>query len=252
MTLPLSTLSVVVTRTREQSSSLATKLRDLGAMPVEVPLITIAPPADRGSALRAALAELSRYDWLVVTSTNGVDAVVDIVGPVLASVRVAAIGPATAARLRRAGVEPALVPERYVAEGLLGAFPAPPVDRVGRVLLAQAADARHVLAEGLRERGWSVDPVVAYQTVAADIDAEARWKVAGADAVTFTSSSTIERFVDAFGVAAVPPIVACIGPITASSAREHGLDVTVVADPHTIDGLVDALVAHVLSMEAAD
>jgi uroporphyrinogen-III synthase len=153
------------------------------------------------------------------------------------------VGSATADRLRRAGIEPALVPTRFVAEGLLEVFPAP--ERPGaRVLLAQADAARDVLASGLSSKGWTVDAVVAYRTVAAEIPPDVREVVGAADVVTFTSASTVENFAAAMGVARMPPVVASIGPITSAAARELGIDVTIEADPHTIDGLVDALVAH--------
>src|SRR6185503_16998655 len=113
-----------------------------------------------------------------------------------------------------------------------------------RVLLARASVARDVLPEGLRARGWAVDVVDAYRTVVAPISDRQRAAVERADAVTFTSSSTVERFLDAVGPALVPPVVACIGPVTAETARAHDLHVDVVADVHSIDGLVDALVDH--------
>jgi len=241
---PLDGIRVVVTRAREQASTLVQRLRELGAETVEVPVIAIAPAADGGAQLREALANLSRYDWLVVTSTNGVDAVcaaADV--DALRGVRVAVVGPATADRLRSNGVEPALIPERFVAEGLLEAFPPPPPDG-GRVLLAQADRARDVLARGLRDRGWEVDAVVAYRTVAAEVDPSVRAAVAAADAITFTSASTVENFVAAVGLDAMPRVVASIGPVTTDKARALGVAVTVEAEPHTIDGLVDALAAH--------
>jgi uroporphyrinogen-III synthase len=183
-----------------------------------------------------------------VTSANGVDALLAAaeVGASrvdLGARRVAVVGPATADRLRTAGVEPSLVPSRFVAEGLLDEFPSPP-DAGGRVLLAQADAARDVLANGLRDRGWTVDAVVAYRTVAAEVPPDVRGAVALADAITFTSASTVRNFVAAFGADAVPPIVASIGPITTRAAHELGIHVTIDADPHTIDGLVRALAAH--------
>jgi uroporphyrinogen III methyltransferase / synthase len=136
------------------------------------------------------------------------------------------------------------VPERFVAESLLDAFPDPPA-RGGRVLLARAAVARDVLPEGLAARGWAVDVVEAYRTVSAPLTDTQREAAAAADIITFTSSSTVERYLDAAGADAVPPVVACIGPVTAATARRHGLEVTVEAEVHTIEGLVDALVAWV-------
>jgi uroporphyrinogen-III synthase len=127
-----------------------------------------------------------------------------------------------------------------VAESLLEALPEGP----GRVLLARAEVARDVLPEGLRAKGWDVEVVDAYRTVGATVSDDDRTRVTSADIVTFTSSSTVERFLDAFGPDAVPPTVACIGPITAATARERGLTVDVEAEVHTVDGLVTALIAH--------
>jgi uroporphyrinogen-III synthase len=137
------------------------------------------------------------------------------------------------------------VPNRYVAEGLLERFPDPPVGAgaAPTVLLAQAVAARPVLADGLRARGWHVDTAVAYETIAADISDDVRDAIVVADLITFTSASTVERFVDAFGPDNVPRLVACIGPVTAEAARERGLLVDVEAPVHTIDGLVAAIVA---------
>lgn len=239
---------VVVTRTRAQASQLSRALLALGAEPIEVPVIEIVPPSDGGRALGAAIADLAANDWVVFTSPNGVERTFAGIADTraLGGVRVAAIGPGTAAALERYRVVADLVPERYVAEGLLEVFPDPPADRSasGRVLLARAEEARDVLPEGLRARGWHVEVAAAYRTVAATVDDAARARVRDADAITFTSSSTVSRFVAAFGADAVPPVVACIGPVTAATARELGVEVAVQADEHTIDGLVTALLAH--------
>ena len=157
------------------------------------------------------------------------------------------MGPGTAAALGAARVVADLVPPHFVAESLLEAFPDPPQGG-GRVLLARAAVARDVLPDGLRERGWTVDVVEAYRTESVDYDDETRARVRAADAVTFTSSSTAEHFVAAMGgpdaaAEGSPPVVACIGPVTADTARRLGLTVTAEAEVHSIDGLVSAVVA---------
>ncbi len=239
---PLFAKRVVVTRARAQASELSTRLRQLGAEPVELPVIEVAEAADGGRALAEALAGLAGYDWLVVTSPNGARRVMAAVrdGRDLAGVKVAAIGPGTAEALAAANIVADLVPARFVAEGLLEAFPAPPASG-GRVLVARAAVARDVLPDGLRDAGWTVDVVEAYRTVEAPVSDEGRAAVASADAVTFTSSSTVERFVAAFGADAVPPVVASIGPVTSETARRLGLRVDVEASDHSIAGLVTAL-----------
>ncbi len=236
---PLFGRTVVVTRTREQASQLTSALRDRGAGVVEVPVIEITDPADGAVALTRAAQRLDAYDWVVVTSPNGARRLLDAVPDARAfgSARIAAIGPGTAAVLAQGRIVADLVPERYVAEALLAALP----DGPGRLLLARAEVARGVLPDGLRARGWEVDVVEAYRTVPAAISDEQRAAVRGADLITFTSSSTVEHSLTAFGADGLPPAVACIGPITAATARQHGLAVDVEADVHTIDGLVDAV-----------
>jgi uroporphyrinogen-III synthase len=111
------------------------------------------------------------------------------------------------------------------------------------VLVARAAVARDILPDGLRERGWDVDVVEAYRTVAASPTREQLAAASGADAITFTSSSTVSRYLEVAGASTVPRFVACIGPITAATAREAGLHVDVEAEVYSVDGLVDALVS---------
>jgi uroporphyrinogen III methyltransferase/synthase len=241
---PLFGRTVVVTRAREQASELRTRLELLGADVVEVPAITIEP-------LEFTVPRLSTYDWVVFTSANGVDAFFDrgLVcagrdARALAGSRLAAIGTGTADALARRGLRADLVPERFVAESLLETFPQPA--RAGaRVLLARADVARDVLPEGLRAKGYAVDVMSVYRTVPAspdpaDID---RLRAGAVDAITFTSSSTVTNFCDLVGSLPDPqPLVVSIGPVTSETARDRGLEVNVEADPHTIDGLVGALV----------
>jgi uroporphyrinogen III methyltransferase/synthase len=242
---PLFGRTVVVTRARAQAPALSSRLRELGAAVVEVPVIEIGDAADGGAARRAAAARVGSYDWLVLTSVNGVDRFFAEIpdSRVLGRVKVAAIGRGTADALRRYRVVADLVPEEFVAESLLDAMPAGPTDRAGRVLLARAAVARDVLPEGLRARGWEVDVVEAYRTVPAAADPDVLVAASAADAITFTSSSTVTHYLDLAGAERVPPTVVCIGPVTAETARSHGLAVTAVAQEHTIDGLVAALTA---------
>lgn len=242
---PLLGRRVVVTRTRTQASELSTALRARGAAPIEVPVIRIEEPTDGGAALRRSVAEVARCDWVVLTSPNAAERFCALLrdGRDLAGVRLAAIGPGTAAVLARHHLVADLLPAQFVAEALLEAMPDPPADGA-RVLLPRAEEARAVLPDGLRARGWVVDVVAAYRTVAVEPDAEQRSLVTGADAITFTSSSTVQSFVDAFGARCAPPVVACIGPVTAATARSLGLEVTVESEVHTIAGLVEALCSH--------
>jgi uroporphyrinogen III methyltransferase/synthase len=241
---PLFGRTVVVTRARAQAGELSGRLRRLGAEVVEVPTIEVVDPADGGAALDEAVTRLAGYDWVVVTSPNGARRLARRLRDArdLGAARLAAIGPGTASALAEFHLAVDLVPERFVAEGLLEVFPDPP-SAGGRVLLARAAVARDVLPDGLAARGWTVDVVEAYRTLPVPLDDAARTRVAAADAVTFTSSSTVEHFVAAGGDAVVPPVVAAIGPVTAATARRLGIGVTVEAAVHTLDGLCDAVVS---------
>jgi uroporphyrinogen III methyltransferase/synthase len=245
---PLFGRRVVVTRAREQAGELVTRLQAQGAATVEVPAIEIREPADGGAALAAAVDRLGDYDWVVLTSPNGARRLLDAVrdrgrdARAFAGARLAAIGPGTAEALAGANLVVDLVPPRFVAESLLEALPAPGATG-GRLLLVRAAVARDVLPEGLRAKGWDVDVVQAYRTEQAPLAEERAAAVAAADVVTFTSSSTVSNFLAAMGGRPFPPAVVAIGPITAATARDHGLAVDVEAEVHTIDGLVDALVA---------
>jgi uroporphyrinogen III methyltransferase / synthase len=240
---PLFRRRIVVTRAREQASELRSRLEQLGAEVIELPAIALEPVA-------FSLPALDRYTWVVFTSANGVDAFFDrglaasgLDARALAGLRVAAIGPGTTDAIARYGVRADLVPPRFVAESLLEAFPDP--DGPGsRVLIARAAAARDILPEGLAERGYEVDVVAVYRTVPVEPDAAdiARVRAGEVDAVTFTSSSTVKNFCDAVTALAAPqPSVITIGPATSQTARDLGLRVDVEADPHTIDGLVDAV-----------
>ena len=229
---PLFGKRVVVTRTREQASDLSRRLRALGAQVIEIPTIAVADPSDPAASADAAT-RVGEYDWVVFTSTNAVNRFLPLVGDArrFGAARIAVVGSATADCLSEYSLIADLVPERFVAESLVDAFPHGP----GRVLVPQAADARPVLADGLRQKGWEVDVVEAYRTVAPPPPSTAP----DADAITFTSSSTVTNYL-ALGLP-VPPVVVCIGPITAETAKRHGLPNVTVSHEHTIEGLVEAL-----------
>ena len=235
---PLIGCTVVVTRATDQAGSLSTALADHGAKVVELPVVSIEESVDGGEALSAALARADCYDWIVVTSPNGARRVADgLAGPTTA--RLAAIGPKTAQPLSAAGHSVDLIPDRAVAEGRLEVFPSS--DGTGRVLLARAETARHILPDGLRDAGWEVDVVVAYRNVAPDMDPEVREQARSADLVTFTAESTVRRYHDLVG-GPTPAMAACIGPISAAVARQLGFTV-IEAEPHSMTGLVDAVLA---------
>jgi uroporphyrinogen-III synthase len=226
---------IVVTRAPHQAGELSELLEQSGATPLEVPVIEIHQPADGGKALASALQDLDTYDWIVFTSINTVERVGDVAPPM--GVKVAAIGTGTQAALEAHGWHVDLVPVEFVAESLVDAFPT----GNGKVLLPRAAKARNVLPSGLKDLGWSVSVVTAYETVDAPVVDEAKAALAGADAITFTASSTVGAFCRTYGIAMLPPVVACIGPVTAETAREFGIEPSVVAREHTIEGLVEAL-----------
>lgn len=226
----LSGRRIVITRPEADAARLAQRLRALGAIPVVMPSIEIEftdpPELDR------ALKDLSTYHWVIFTSRNGVEAVFRRTDR-LAGPRVAAIGPATAESLQSRGVTPDLVPSEYVAEAILASLREV---RGLRFLLPRADIAREALADGLRRRGAVVDEIAAYRTRPTG----RRVPLGPVDAVTFTSSSTVRGFLAGGPVPAGAKVI-CIGPITAQTARQCGLEVTAVAGQYTEDGLIEAL-----------
>jgi len=245
---PLHGRAVVVTRARAQASGLAGTLRSLGARVVELPAIRIVPRLESDD-VAAAMAALHSYALVCVTSANGVELLFDAMAArgldarALANATVAAIGPGTAGALRGRGVIADVVPERFVAEGLIEALTGVPVH--GRpVLVARAAEARGTLPAALRDRGAEVDVVALYETVAEQPAPEAVGAAADADYVTFTSSSTVRNFLAAVGDRLpVSARVVSIGPVTSEAARAAGLTVAVEAERHDLEGLVAALLA---------
>jgi uroporphyrinogen III methyltransferase/synthase len=236
---PLAGVSVAVTRARAQASGLVAELRSLGAEVVEAPAIRIVP-------LDGPAPDVSSYDLVCLTSPNGVRLLFDrlrargLDARALAGARVAAIGPGTARALAEHGVIADIVPERFVAEGLVDALADTPVSRA---LVARAASARDVLVEALRERGAEVDVVALYETVASPLGEAELAAVAAADYITFTSSSTVRFFLESAGECDLRARLVSIGPVTSEALRSHGLEPDVEAARHDIGGLVEALVA---------
>jgi uroporphyrinogen III methyltransferase / synthase len=250
---PLFGSRVVVTRARAQAGELSAELERLGAEVHEFPTIEIQPPEDFGP-LDAAIRELDSFAWIVFTSVNGVEAFLERLrhhGLDLRAVprgaKLAAIGPATARKIEEAGLRVDVVPEEYRAEALIGAIDALDGERV---LIPRAKVAREILPEKLRQAGAEIVVVPAYESVPSSAGKEelSRLLLSGEiDCVTFTASSTVENFVGAFGAEEVARLlggtrVACIGPITADTARKHDLRVDVEAEEYTISGLVEAVV----------
>ena len=244
-------------RAREQAGGTAAQLREEGAEPVVVPTIEMGPPSDPGPLARA-VEELAagRYDWVAFTSANGVLRTWEALAAsgrdarAFGRARLAVIGPATASALEKYGLRADLVAKEFRGEGL-----AEDMVRVlagagrSRVLLARAARARAVLPMALREAGCEVDVVTAYEThppAPATLESLVRdLETRRIDAVAFTSSSTVDHLCDLLGARAASLLeharIACIGPVTADTARSRGLRVDVVAAEYTVSGLVHAL-----------
>eukprot|EP00752_Nemacystus_decipiens_P016097 g14393.t1 len=254
---PLFGQRILVTRTRQQASDLRTQLQDLGAEVLEAPTIQIAEPSDEASsALNAAIAAVSDYDAVIFTSGNAVHAFADrmalagLDSRALSGVHLSCIGQATADVLSdRLACKADLVPARSIAES----FVAELLDGAGlagkRILLPQADIARPLLAEGLREAGCTVDVLTAYQTQEIDALPESVLKalrVGEVDWVTFTSSSTARNLAELLGDEAdllSHCRLASIGPKTSETMREHGMNVSIEAQQHDIDGLIAAILS---------
>ena len=252
---PLAGERVLVTRAKDQAGSLAEELEALGATVIEIPSIEIRPPASY-VALDATLNNIENYDWLILTSVNGVDALFGRMaalgfGPErLLHLNIATIGPATREKIEEHGLPVDVVPEKYVAESVVAALWEQV--RGKRVLLVRAKVARDVIPEELRKAGARVHVVEAYETVVPE-ESRARLQQALSDpkqrptAITFTSSSTARNFLTLLGsdepVRTLHGItIASIGPVTSATLRELGLPVDVEAKEYTIPGLVKALV----------
>ena len=240
---PLFGRRIVVTRAQPQAAAMVAELRRRGAEAMELPAIAFEPP-ENPDRLAQAAANVGRYDWAVFTSPTGVARFFEHLHDArsLGGVKVAAIGPGTAAALADRNVVADLIPEQYVAESLLEALSnevGP--DGPGRVLIPRAETARDVLPDGLAATGWDVDVVPAYRTVAPSPDPDAAALLAEAEVITFTSSSTVTNFIDTYGTDAVPEVVATIGPVTTATARSRGLEVAMEATDHTVNGLIAAL-----------
>jgi uroporphyrinogen III methyltransferase / synthase len=247
---PLSGKWVVVTRSGARAQGVSELVRQAGGRVIELPLTTQIGPADDGKALRAAAAAIEQYEWLVVTSVNAVERFVGELrdARTLARTKVAAVGPATADALRLGGIEPDLVPAEHWAQGLIEAFPDAAAGS-GPVLFPCADQAPSTIPDGLAEKGWRVDRVEAYRTVAlTKVEPGTLELVAAADAVFFTAASSLRAFLALRGpdgsALPMPPAVVCIGPTTAQSALDEGIPNVVTASGASDQGMVDALIDH--------
>lgn len=243
---------ILITRPRSQAGSFAAQLSAAGFDPIIFPVITIQPMPDT-SALDNALQRLSSYDWVVFTSVNGVETFLARARALEIAqfpdrVQVAAIGPRTAEALRSRGINPAFLPDEYVAEAIL-----PGLGELAgrRVLLPRAEIARKALPEAIRQAGGAADEIAIYRTLSAQIDPQGLIALQqGVEVITFTSPSTVHYFFQLVKQAGLDPLnlpgcplVACIGPITAAAARTQGLKVDLLASSYTTAGLVELLQA---------
>lgn len=259
--LPLAGRRIVVTRPESQTDCIAESLRRQGAVPVLFPVIRIEPLA-QVQGLASAIAALERYDWVIFTSVNAVRIFWDWANklgkPIGLPVdfRVAAIGPATADSLHERGLASIFIPENYVGEALGEGVPDV---RGKRILLPRAMGSRPALPEILARRGATVDEFALYRAAQGEAHPQTlRQLREGADAITFTSPSTVRQFgailrESGFDPTDLPgsPAAVCIGPITERAARRAGYRIRVIAEHYTIDGLVEALIGFYRKREVA-
>lgn len=260
---PLFGRRIVVTRSRSQASQLVMALEELGAEVIELPTIKIVPP-ESYDELDAAIRKITTpnselrtpnyYDWIIFTSVNGVDYFMERLKAQgkdlreLKGIKLAAIGPVTAKKLKELRLKIDFVPEEYRAEAIIEGLKESGVQGQ-RALIPRAKEAREVLVEGLKSLGVEVEVVVSYQTVAdesAKNMAEKLFSEEKIDVVTFTSSSTVRNFVNLLEGIDLKKVlekvkVACIGPVTAKTAEKLGLHVDIVAKEYTIPGLIEAI-----------
>ncbi len=263
MDAPLAGTSVVVTRSRAQAGALIDALASLGAEVLEFPTIERVEPESWDTA-DEAIHDLEAYDWVVFTSANAVEqffARMETLGfdaRALSGCRIAAVGPATAARCHAHGITPDYVPDEHRAEGIIEGFCERGVGEESRILIPRALEAREILPETLRERGARVDVAPVYRTVRGPGDPAVLERLAegSVDVLTFTSPSTFTNFLAlAEGTDLVRlwerAAIASIGPVTSDAVRAHGLTVHIEAAEYTAARLVDAIVAHVAASRGA-
>ena len=235
---------IVLTRASHQAEEFSEELKKCGAIPIVVPTIKIVPPLDEGEKLRAVISRLHDYEWIIFTSANGVDQFMSSLHEEekLDEVRIAAIGTGTERKLAQFHVSVDLVPENYVAEGLLNIFPEPRTKN--RVLLPRASKGRSTLPDSLANQGWVVDDVPTYRTVAPEAEEGSIQLLELADVIVFTSSSTVRNFLTMFGQQYLPQVVVSIGPVTSKTIIESGFKPTLEASSSSIKGIIESLTSY--------
>ena len=250
---PLDGKRILITRSREQSSEFATRLKKLGANVIEFPTIEIVPPIS-WEGLDRAIQQLKLYHWIIFTSANGVHFFWQRLNEtgqdqrLPSSIKVCAIGPATAGQLKKRESRVDYTPKEFIAEAVLKGFEKMTVQG-RRILLARARVARDILPKGLRKIGAEVDVVEVYRTVKPRGGSKRLKELltdGEIDVITFTSSSTVNHFVALFKKEDLPNLlkgitIACIGPITARTAKEWGMKVQIQPKQYTIPGLTSSI-----------
>ncbi|MEI6560665.1 MAG: uroporphyrinogen-III C-methyltransferase [Verrucomicrobiota bacterium] len=249
-TKPLFGRRIVVTRTRDQAGALAEELRALGADTYELPTIRIEPPADL-LEFGQLVQDCHTYDWIVFSSPNGVNTFFEMFFKIyddtreIGGVRIAAVGPATAARVRNFHLHVDLQPEQFVAEAVVKAFQKDHTVENEKILIVRPEKARNVLSNELAKMGAIVDEAIAYRTVPeTDAAGIARFRTEGAEMITFASSSAVENFAALKLPLPSGLLMASIGPATSQTMRELGLRVDIEAKRHDIPGLASAICAY--------
>ena len=273
---PLTGKKIVLTRARHQINQSSDQLRLYGAIPIAIPTIEISDPPDSSiiekifaekvvSAGTGELIEAThlQYEWIIFTSANGVSSFMRYVSDwirnnnlksleiekvqklLFANVKFASIGSATALAMTEYGLHSQVSATDFVSEGLLEKFqvikPDSSHEFKGRVLLPRASKARNILPDTLRKMGWVVDDVPVYQTIMPKVEPGSRDLLSTADAIVFTSSSTVTHFFQMFGKEHLPEVVASIGPITTQTILENGLTPSIEASPSSVKGIVSGL-----------
>jgi uroporphyrinogen III methyltransferase/synthase len=243
---------VVITRPEAQAEEFAALLQLQGARAIHFPTIRVVPPESYDD-LDRAVGELSRYQWIIFTSANGVTFFLNRLRELgkdirdLKGLRICTIGPATAAKIEALGIRVDLVPDAFISEGVVSAFSE--IDIKGnRILLPRAETARDVIPDGLAKLGAAVDVVTVYRTVNSGknrSDIESLINGGLVDVITFTSPSTVTNFMEIMGrdFAISPQVkIACIGPVTAAAVKKAGLNIDILQERYTVPGLVESLV----------
>tara|TARA_B100001778_G_scaffold77580_1_gene62623 strand:- start:1186 stop:1938 length:753 start_codon:yes stop_codon:yes gene_type:complete len=233
--------TVVITRTPSQGKELIKELIDSGFNVISRPTIEIALPDDQGASLSNAIQSLSDYEWVILTSSNGVTEFVKAVNKIGTKEfpKIAVIGSSTERALNNLGIRVSLRPNNQIAEGLLEVFPSPEVNN--KVLLPVATNSRELLPRVLKEKGWNVDLVHSYKTIKPKHFQPYDNNKHNADYIVFTSPSTVVNFIEMYGQENLPKKLISIGPVTSEMIRKRNLSVYRESNPHDSTGILQCL-----------